>query len=93
MTVVDPSVSTLASRRTSIPCDASRHAPTDRNKVSTIGNSSGIAAIARLTAPSSAAVHGSPRARLKTKSPDRHDDRDDAQTADKAPSMLLQGAR
>jgi hypothetical protein len=68
ITVVDPSVSTLASRRTSMPRDANRHAPADRKRVRTIGNSSGIAAIARLAAPSNARVQGSPRAMLSPNS-------------------------
>jgi len=50
MTVVDPSVSTEASRRTSTPRRESRRAPIDKKMVRTSGNSSGTAEIPTLSA-------------------------------------------
>ena len=60
ITVVEPNVSTDGRRRTSARCCASRHAPIARYNVYTIENSSGIAAMARLTPAITAAPQPSP---------------------------------
>src|SRR5579871_4625080 len=49
MTVVDPKVSTAVSLLTRTPFLESLQAPRERNKVKTRGNSSGMAAMVRLT--------------------------------------------
>ena len=64
-TVVEPSVSTLASLRTRTPAFESRYAPTLRKSASTSGNSSGSAAMARLMPVSSARPSPSPRHQAK----------------------------
>ena len=63
ITVVEPSVSTLASRFTSTPCLLRRQAPTLRNSVNTSGNSSGAADIATPIPPSRACPQDSFRKR------------------------------
>src|ERR1022692_3471923 len=68
MTVVEPSVSTLASRRTRTPCWLRRYAPMLRNIVSTSKNSSPTADIARLTAYINALPAGAPPSMRRTNS-------------------------
>ena len=60
ITVVEPSVSTAASRRTSAPRRASRQSPAASASDTTAGRPSGTAATARLTAVSSISPTGSP---------------------------------